>query len=150
MKYCPYCGNKLNENDKFCGKCGSKLKKIDQNKETTNEINKKAKNNIEMKAEEIPKNELQQQKSEFKKEENIQKNTNVYANIGLILSLVSILCCGLTAPISLIASIIGIMESKNKDNAGFETSLAGIIISSILILLTMVIYSIGKIIIANL
>lgn len=54
---------------------------------------------------------------------------------GFVLAMVSLLCCGLTSPLGLIFSIIGIVKSEKEDSTGKGLAIAGIIISSIMLIL---------------
>lgn len=75
-------------------------------------------------------------------EENNQ--TNICAIVGFILSLVSICCCGMTSLISFGFSIVGLLNAKNyNDNTGKGFAIAGIVISSIFVVLLIIFYIIG-------
>ena len=62
-----------------------------------------------------------------------QQKTNVLCIVGLIVSLASILFLGTTAIIGLILSIIGLISAGKKNEKGKGQAIAGIIISSILV-----------------
>ena len=67
------------------------------------------------------------------------KKTNTCALVGFILSLVSsLMCCGVISPISLIVSIIGLVQVNKSGEEGKGLSIAGIIISAIFILLLII------------
>ena len=63
-----------------------------------------------------------------------QQKTNVLCIVGLIASLASILFLGTTAIIGLIFSLIGLISAGKKNEKGKGQAIAGIIISSILVL----------------
>ena len=63
-----------------------------------------------------------------------QEKNDGCAVAGFVISLVSLLCCGFTAFISLILSIIGIVKSGKPGKKGKGLAVAGLIISIILIL----------------
>ena len=63
---------------------------------------------------------------------------------GFVISLVStILCCGTFNWLSLVFSIIGLVNSKNMNNEGKGLAIAGIVISSIFLILTIILYALG-------
>lgn len=71
---------------------------------------------------------------------NTQKTTNGMAIAGFVISLVSpILCCGTLNWLSLIFSIIGLVQAKNKNGSGKGLAIAGIIISSLMMLIAIII-----------
>lgn len=77
--------------------------------------------------------------------QTINNNTNINQNTispkndvalgGLIVSIISIFCCGSLSIIGLILSIIGLLKSKKMNGKSEGAAIAGIIISSILIFL---------------
>lgn len=116
-KFCVNCGNALEENATICNSCG---KVIDENKGNTSavQVNQTVINN--------------------------RPKTNGMAIAGFVISLVSaILCCGSLSTISLIFSIIGLVQAKNCDGNGKGLSIAGIIISSIFVILFILLLSMG-------
>ena len=54
---------------------------------------------------------------------------NTVGLVGFILSLVSLLCCGILSIVSLILSIVGLNKAKELGGVGKGLSLAGLIIS---------------------
>ena len=112
MKFCPNCGKQLTENSKFCSNCGKEIIKKEENK-TQEVVNTTNINNNE---------------------------SNPLAITGFIISLVSMLCCGSTSWLGLLFSIIGLVESKKKNDSGRKLAIAGIIISAILIVLLLLLY----------
>ena len=110
-KYCPRCGNMVNENDNFCGYCRNSLNNNIEQMNNQNMVNNNINQNI-----------------------NTVK-TNSLAITGFIMSIASpALCCGLLSLPSLIVSIIGLSKvNKTKEN-GKGLAIAGIIISVITIL----------------
>ena len=121
--FCPGCGNKIEENNKFCYKCGMKL----DNSLTYSENNTQN-NDSNIKVYDL-------------------RGTNGFAIAGFVISLVSIFFdCGLTSPISLILSIIGLSKIKKGNEKGKGFAIAGIIISAltigfIIIALVLIFYS---------
>ena len=72
------------------------------------------------------------------------KQTNGLALAGFIVSLVStLLCCGSLNTISLILSIVGAVKAKDYNGAGKGLAIAGIIISSIGILIGLILVILG-------
>lgn len=96
--------------EKFCGRCGSKL--VDDK---------------------CP-------KCDVKVEKNVDTSkTNGLAVAGFVLSIISLCCCGVTSIFGLIFSIIGLVDCNNKNQEGKGLAIAGIIISGIFILLSIII-----------
>lgn len=112
-KFCPECGKELEENSSMCKNCG---KKIEENKQTVN-INQTVTNN--------------------------QKQTNGFAIAGFVLSIVSLLCCGTTSILGLVFSIIGLVNANKQNGEGKGLAIAGIVISSIMIILFVCLYGLG-------
>lgn len=104
---------------KFCSNCG---------KEVSKESKFCANCGKEVSAEEV------------KNENIVAKQSNPLAITGFVISLVSLLCCGGTSWLGLIFSIIGLIESKKKNNKGKGLAVAGIVISTILLILLFVCY----------
>ena len=61
--------------------------------------------------------------------------TNGLCVAGFVVSLVSILCCGLTSIIGLILSIVGLILANKRGQGGKGMAIAGIIISALFTLL---------------
>lgn len=71
-------------------------------------------------------------------------NTNGLAIAGFVISLVSsLLCCGSFSFISLIFSIVGLVNAKKCDGNGKGMAIAGIIISAIGMILLIALYALG-------
>ncbi len=103
-KFCPNCGKEVKENVKYCANCGSFVN--DSNSQmaqnTTTTVNVN------------------------------QNQSNGMATAGFVVSLVSaLLCCGLFNWLGFIFSIIGLVDSKNKNGNGKGLAIAGIVISCI-------------------
>ena len=114
-KFCSNCGNEIKEGANACSNCGTMV-------------------NADSKPAVV--NNVQQTKGK----------SNGLAISGFIVSLVStLLCCGSFNVISLILSIVGVVKAKDYDGNGKGMAIAGIIISSIglliLILLTILGYA---------
>lgn len=100
--YCSNCGSELKSNEKFCSNCGSPVNQAPTNNYVNNQSN------------------------------NGQNNNNGMATAGFVVSLIStVLCCGAFNWLSLIFSIIGLTQAKSKNGNGKSLAIAGIIISSI-------------------
>ena len=63
-----------------------------------------------------------------------ENKTNEMAVVGFILSLFSLLTCGVLSIPSLIISIVGLNNAKKNNGNGIGFAIAGIVISSIFIL----------------
>ena len=73
------------------------------------------------------------------------KQSNGMALAGFIISLVStILCCGSLNWLSLIFSIIGVVKAKDVNGNGKGLAIAGIIISCIGLILTILFFVLGS------
>lgn len=74
----------------------------------------------------------------------VVKTTNGFAVAGFVISLVStILCCGSFNWLSLVFSIIGLVNSKKMNGEGKGLSIAGIVISSVFLVLTILLFAFG-------
>ena len=113
-EFCTNCGSPLEEDAKACGNCGTFVdgsvniyaenNNINGNNAYNNNVNNG--NNVNT------------------------KNSADYGTIGFVTSLVSIFfCCGSLNFISLIFSIIGLVESKNNQSINRNLAIAGIVIS---------------------
>ena len=109
-KKCPNCGKSIDNNANFCVNCGTKQSKEGEIKEetitTVETTNNKPK---------VP--------------------VNGFSITGFVFAMVSLLCCGLTAPLGLIFSIVGIAKADKADSTGKGLAIAGIIVSAILLIL---------------
>ena len=73
-----------------------------------------------------------------------KKVTNVLCILGFIISLVSIFCCGLTAIVSLILSLLGLIFACKKSEKGKGLAIAGLIISALLLAAFIVFIATGR------
>lgn len=64
----------------------------------------------------------------------MEKKKNIFALVGFILSLTSIITFGITSFIGLIFSLIGLILVKDYDNDKKGMSIAGVVISSVMLL----------------
>ena len=125
-KYCPRCGNIVNENDNFCGYCRNSLNNNIEQMNNQNMVNNSV-NSV---------NQDMNQTQSINNSQNINTvKTNTFAITGFIMSIASpTFCCGLLSLPSLIVSIIGLSKvNKTKEN-GKGLAIAGIIISAVTIL----------------
>jgi hypothetical protein len=109
-KFCNNCGNELKEGIAFCENCGTKIQE----------------------------NIVQQQAAPANNNGNLKKS-NTMAIVALILSLVSFLCCGGLSVVALILSIIALVSAKNYAEPKKGCAIAGLIISIITIISSIVI-----------
>ena len=113
-KFCIKCGNQLNDNDTICNNCGTE---IIQNKE-----------NIQVNQTII----------------NSKPKTNGLAIAGFVTSLVNLLlCCGSISIISLILSIVGLVQVNKNNEGGKGLAIAGIIISAIMLVAYIALMALG-------
>ena len=123
-KFCVHCGSNLEEGSNVCPNCGAKVEDMKEEVVETVVVNEPPRQNYAG-AQAAPKNP-----------------TNGLAISGFIISLVSmILCCGTLSPISLILSIIGVVDAGKKNGSGKGLAIAGIIISVITILSAIIVWS---------
>ena len=124
-KFCVHCGSNLEEGSNVCPNCGAKVEDMKEEVVETVVVNEPPRQNYTGAAQAAPKNP-----------------TNGLAISGFIISLVSmILCCGTLSPISLILSIIGVVDAGKKNGSGKGLAIAGIIISVITILSAIIVWS---------
>jgi len=125
--FCPGCGNKLEENAKFCASCG---RKIEDNVNEQTVVEKKT--------------QTAATSNNVNNEVNNTKESNGFAIAGFVISLVSmILCCGTISWLSLIFSIIGVVNANKENDKGKGLAIAGIIISALSILILIILYILG-------
>lgn len=129
-KICLYCRKEVEDTSVLCPNCGQKIESNVTNVESqtvnNNATGKTISNNANIN-EQVNTNEP-------------KKDKNVIATIGFVLAIISPLCCCGTSWLGLIFSIIGLVESKKKNGVGKKLAIAGIIISTILLVLLVVIY----------
>ncbi|MBO4473548.1 MAG: hypothetical protein J5750_01405 [Clostridiales bacterium] len=70
--------------------------------------------------------------------------TNVLCILGFIFSLVSIFCCGLTAIVSLILSILGLVFANKNNQKGKGLGIAGIAISAVMLAIFILYLATGR------
>lgn len=122
-KFCRECGKELEENSKFCNNCGTKIEE-----EKTEEANTSNENTNESAASNAGTNVTYNQTY-------VTKKSNGMAIAGFVISLVSLLCCGYSSWLGLIFSIIGLVNANKNEGEGKELAIAGIVISSILLII---------------
>lgn len=122
-KKCPNCKQEIDSSDVFCSNCGAKVDAGKEEKKT------------------IEKSSTTSSSSSTKK-----VGTNGLALSGFIVSLVSsLLCCGMFNVISLVLSIVGLVQAKDYNGNGKGFAIAGIAISAVPILLWILIYLLGMV-----
>ena len=114
-KFCRECGKELEEESKFCNNCGTKIE------EANAYINESASSNASTN---VTYNQTY-----------VTKKSNGMAIAGFVISLVSLLCCGYSSWLGLIFSIIGLANANKNEGEGKGLAIAGIVISSILFIL---------------
>ena len=134
--FCSNCGKEILNDDKFCMNCGKSIN------EKENQIQiEQSKNNETITQIQQPDNNVVTQNN------NQTKYTNGFGIAGFVISLVSLLiCCGSFSWLSLIFSIIGLVNANKNNGEGKGLSIAGIIISAIVVVLVIafiVLYVIG-------
>ena len=136
MKFCSNCKKEIAKENNFCPSCGKVLEDVNKKevKSNDNVEGVEEKNNTEIKNIQV--------KETINAEVNIvqAKESNPLAIAGFVISLISLFCCGSTSFLGLIFSIVGLVESKKKNNAGKGLAIAGIVISAILLFLLFIFY----------
>ena len=112
-KFCGKCGNQLEDTANVCDQCGTP---VNTNATSSVQVNQTIVNS--------------------------SKN-NGFAVAGFVISLVSILCCGGTSILGLIFSIIGLITANKNEGNGKGLSIAGIVISAIMLVFLIAIYAFG-------
>ena len=74
----------------------------------------------------------------------MEKKKNILGLIGFIISIVSIFTLGLISFVSLILSVLGLVYAPNYDNDKKELSIAGIVISSVMIIILFALIAFGS------
>ena len=126
MRICNHCGSQAPDNNKFCSVCGAALPEVVQPAP-------------QPAPSPAPQTAPAQQPYTYTQTYNQPSYSNTdnrtvsaLAITGFVISLVSILCCGLTSIIGLIFSIAGMIAASKKDKKGMGFAIAGLIISTIL------------------
>ncbi len=139
---CQNCGSENSENAKYCEMCGSKLEQpsvVDQEKtsETVQTAVNPQSTESEATSAVVQPRQVYDTPGYNVTEQNSGKNADGFAVASLILSLFglpcSVTCINIFAILGLIFGILGVKSTKNKGVA-----IAGIIISSVGLLLTVV------------
>ena len=121
-KFCTQCGSPLEEGSAVCPNCGNKIKSVE---------------------EEVVYSNPEPVNQNVSYDNGTPKKNNTFALVGFIISLVNILCCGTFSIFGLVFSIIGLVESKKQNGNGKGMAIAGIIISAIFIVLSILLTFLG-------
>lgn len=121
-KFCSSCGKELEENSTTCNNCG---KPVPQEQSATTAT---------------PNPSTVQVNQTIVTE---KRKSNGMAVAGFVISLVSLICCGGSSFLGLVFSIIGLVNAKNCDGEGKGLAIAGIIISSIFIVIFIICMAMG-------
>ncbi|WP_051688809.1 zinc ribbon domain-containing protein [Butyrivibrio sp. AE2032] len=159
MSFCPNCGAENIDGAKFCGNCGGALAAAQpaqpvyqpvQEAQPAQPVYQPVQEAQPVQPVYQPVQEAQPVQPDYQQPIPIQPVQPVYAQpivppvsnrpktnslckTGFILSLVGLACIGLTCPIGLILCVIGLFSSSKKKEGGKGLAIAGIIISSIII-----------------
>ena len=129
MKKCSYCGSENEDSGKFCRNCGAELPKAVE-PEVAEVISEPVTVIEPIIAKPVSEPVAAQTVMPDVEYGQAKENTNNGLCVaGLIVSIASIFCCGITAFIGLILSIIGLVSVKKTKQKGKGMAIAGIIIS---------------------
>lgn len=121
--FCKYCGKQLDDNAKFCPECGAKIIEENAPKPETDDFFKDAPLPAETKAPTAP--------APHSSSDDPFEKMNILALVGLYLAF--------ACPIAgLICSIIGFNQCSQTKEGGKGFALAGIIVSAVFIVLSIV------------
>lgn len=146
--YCLNCRKELEEGQKFCTGCGTPVQNPVVNEPVSVEPQMVAQPQVQVQPQVVSQPQVQSQVVSQPAQVNQtlaaeKKDSNVFAIVGFVLAIISLLCCGATGAFGLIFSIIGLVESKKKNGAGKGLSIAGIVISSIMVVLLIIFSTLG-------
>lgn len=119
-KFCSSCGKELEENASTCNNCGKQVQKENTNSTAPNSSTVQVNQTVVT-----------------------QRKSNGMAVAGFVISLVSLICCGGSSFLGLVFSIIGLVNAKNCDGDGKGLAIAGIIISSLFIIIFIIFMALG-------
>lgn len=119
-KFCSSCGKELEENASTCNNCGNPVPKEEATNTSTNPSTVQVTQTVVT-----------------------QRKSNGMATAGFVISLVSLICCGGSSFLGLIFSIVGLVNAKNCDGEGKGLAIAGIIISSLFIIIFIIFMALG-------
>ncbi|MCR5592349.1 MAG: hypothetical protein K6F79_01190 [Saccharofermentans sp.] len=130
MKNCNSCGAQNEDSTKYCTTCGAPFH--------SPEPEASPKTSYEPESTYQTESNYNQQSAyapTYFEPEVMARDNVTYSGLaitGFIISIISIFCCGFTAPIGLIFSIIGLIVTLKKSKKGGGLAIAGLIISAIL------------------
>lgn len=119
-KFCSSCGKELEENANTCNNCGKPVQNENANNTAPNPSTVQVTQTVVT-----------------------QRKSNGMAVAGFVISLVSLLCCGGLSFLGLVFSIIGLVNAKNCDGDGKGLAIAGIIISSLFVIIFIILMALG-------
>lgn len=140
MKKCSYCGSENEDSGKFCKNCGAQLPQIAELKQAVEEPATVVEPVMAIPVAEAAAKPMEEP---VIVESTLEKKNNGLCIAGLIVSLVSLLCCGLTSVVGLILSICGLVSAKNNNQKGKGMAIAGIIISAVATLAGLIFFLAG-------
>ncbi len=138
MRLCNSCGGQNEDTAKYCNNCGAPLPELTVEPPLTSSF-------PGSEPAPAPEQTYQQPAQSYQSYQSYQTPDYTYdpskfeqpatysalAITGFIITLVSIFCCGLTAPIGLIISFAGLFAAARKDKKGMGFAIAGTIISGL-------------------
>jgi uncharacterized protein YxeA len=148
MIKCVYCGKENYDGLKYCTDCGGALPQAPQPAPMNNSApnpaapNSAAPNPSAYTAAPIP--QSVPMSVPMGASMNINgPETNFLCLAGMIVSLVSILCCGITAIFGFILSLIGLIMAIKREEKGKGMAITGIVVSVLLMLVIVIFFAAG-------
>ncbi len=145
MKICDHCGTQNEDSTKYCTNCGARFPEP-QSEPEQDPVYSSYDNQYQ--SEYQPTYQPTYQTGENGYDQSVyrpvmndaaQKGISALAMTGFIISLISIFCCGFTAPLGLIFSVIGLIVTINKSKRGIGFAIAGLVINGLLTLFILMI-----------
>ena len=133
MAVCPNCGALNNGSSKFCTSCGGPLPVPEQ---VSQPVQQQQPVQQPVQQQSVPVESAQSQYWQQPAQTQsvpVEPQRNGFCNAGLALSIIGWCTMGITAPLGLIFSFIGLISANKKNEPGRGKAIAGLIISGVLI-----------------
>ena len=159
MIKCNCCGRENSNYSIYCEGCGSLLSTVSDSTDVKTDVGEDFSSTNEPSSEPVTSSsEYASSQETYQSGDNIPPEYtydptpatpsgmefDVVSIVGFIFSVLSIFCCGFTAPIPLIICIIGLVTTSGTGKKGRGLAVAGLIISIILIIVAILILIFGN------